>query len=117
MLQHRADSHEDQRASSCAELRPAPEAPNTEAVQGRGHSKGADKRTGPAEQRAARTRAEHDEVVPEGLVPAEGPQVRDRGGRPGAVEERGPLPCGLPQDEAADERRKVVRRVDARVYY
>jgi len=116
MLQRRADAHEDEKPSGGAKLRPAPEAPNPKVVHDRGHRKGAEERAGPAEQRAARAPAKHDEGMPEELVPAEGPEVRDRGGRPGAVGERGPLPRGLPQDEAADERRQVVHHVDGCVY-
>jgi len=117
MLQRRADAHEDEKPSGGAELRPAPEAPNTEVVHDPRHSKGPDERAGPAEQRAARAPAKYDEEVTEELVPTEGPEFRDRSGHPGAVGERGPLPCGLPQDEATDERRKVVHRVDGRVHH
>jgi len=54
--------------------------------------------------------------VSEELVPAEAPELGDRGGRPGARGMRRPVRGGLPQEHAADEGRDTVHRLDGRVH-
>ena len=49
-------------------------------------------------------------------MPAGAPEVGDRGGRPGARGDRGPVRGGLAQEHAADERRDMVYHVNVRVH-
>ena len=58
------------------------------------------------------------ELVPAKVpaMPAEAPEVGDRGGRPRACGEYGPVRDGWPQKKAADERRDMVHRVDGRIH-
>ena len=78
------------------------------------HRKRAHERARPSQQRVPRQRAKHDEHVPEELVPAEAPELRDRRRHPRPVGERGPAPGGLPEEDAAHECQHVVQRVDGR---
>ena len=53
------------------------------------------------------------ELVP--AVPAEAPEVGDRGGLSKGTQ-YGPVRDGLPQEQAAYERRDVVHRIDGRIH-
>ena len=81
------------------------------------HRKRAHERARAPEQRAAGLRPKDDEDMPEKLVPAEAPELRDGRGCPRAVGERRPAPGGLAEEDAAYERREVVERVDGRVHH
>ena len=50
------------------------------------------------------------------MMPAEAPEVGDRGGCPRARGEYGPIRDGLPQEQAADEGRDMVHRVDGCIH-
>ena len=103
MLQDHSDAHEDEKAADGAELGSLPEPPQPEVVYHRGHAERAQQCPVAPEECFAGTGAKDDEHVPEELVPAETPEIRDRRGHPWAVGGRRPLPGGLLEDEASDE--------------
>ena len=100
MFQDHSDAHEDEEAADGAELGSLPEPPQSEVMYNRGHAERAQQRPWAPEQGAAGPRAKDDEHLPEELVPAESPEIRDRRGHPRAVEGRRPLPGWLSEDEA-----------------
>jgi hypothetical protein len=105
ILQCRADALKDEEPTGGAELRLAPEYTDAKVVRARGYNnKVTDEPIRQAECRAAQVCAEEDEDVPEELVLAEGPEVRDRGGPPLAIREWGKPRRGLPWVEIEDER-------------
>ena len=115
VLQCHADTHENEERPSAAKLRSPPESPNANVVQHGGHAKRGEHCARPPEQRTARARAKHGEDAPEALVPAEAPEVGERGGLPGARGKCGPVCRGLSQEHAPDERRSMVHHLDGRV--
>ena len=116
-LATRAHAHKQKEPAHGVELRPPPEPPHPKIMQQRRHRERAHERARPPQQQAPGQRAKHDKHVPEELVPAEAPELRDGRGFPGMVGERGPAPRGLPEEDAAHKRRGVVQRVDGRVHH
>ncbi len=110
------DAHQNEERAGAAELRPPPDPPHPNVVR-HGRTPQTHRAAGRlSEECTAGSCTKCDEGVSGELVPAEAPEVGDRGGRPGARRERKSVRSGLPQEHAAGESRDVVHRVDGRVH-
>src|ERR1700748_318661 len=107
-LHNDADAHEEEEPSGSAEFRPISDPPQAQIMDEGGHGERAYDRARKSKERAARTRAKNDEKVSEELVPAEAPELADRGGEPGPVRDARPLRGRLAKEDPPDQRCDVV---------